>query len=110
MRGYIEERAGVVEVMSTMRLRLIFPFCTASQSRSIRVSTPGAPLGILEKSFLPSSLPILPAPAFMQKEQWSVETTWSQFWLMPFQRRSSLPLGRRGGDITNLAPSNPGRS
>ena len=41
----------------TKRFSVIFPFWTASHSNNNRYSTPGAPLGIFEKAFLPNSLP-----------------------------------------------------
>ena len=47
--------AGVVDVTSTQRFSVI-RFCTTppSYSRTMRVSTPGAPFGIFEKSPMPS--------------------------------------------------------
>src|SRR3989304_5467187 len=56
-----------------------------------RVSIPGAPFGIFEKSSFPSSF-----CSFIQKLQWSVETACSASVLSPFHKRSSFPLGRQG--------------
>jgi hypothetical protein len=47
--------AGAVDVISTKRLIEIRPATTPSQSRCKRVSTPGMPFGIFEKSPRPSS-------------------------------------------------------
>ena len=62
---------------------------------------PGIPLGILAKESLPSSF-----WPFMQKGQWSVETTWRSYMRSPRQRWSWWCFGRSGGVHTNLAPSN----
>ena len=48
--------------------------------------------------------------SFMQNGQWSVETTCRSFFARPFQSASWFHFSRSGGDITNLAPSKPGRS
>jgi hypothetical protein len=65
--------AGLVEVISTNLCASIFPARTPpSQSSISRVSMPGAPLGIFEKSSLPICFC---GGSFMQKGQWSVETT-----------------------------------
>ncbi len=71
-----------------------------------RVSIPGAPFGIFEKSSLPSCF----CGSFMQNGQWSVETTWRSFLARPFQSASWFHFSRSGGDITYFAPSKPGRS
>src|SRR5438067_7256276 len=56
LRGYRPNiRAGVVDATSTQRVRGRWPAATPACSRSIRCSTPGIPLGILEKSPRPSS-------------------------------------------------------
>jgi hypothetical protein len=101
--------AGEVETSSTNRCTSIFPARTPpSQSSMSRVSMPGAPLGILEKSSFPSSF--CGVGSFMQNGQWSVETTWRSFLTSPFQSASWFHFSRSGGDITNFAPSKPGRS
>ena len=64
-------RAGVVEVSSTHRSRVILPVTTPWYIRSMRCSTEPMPLGILRKSPSPSSF-----WSFMQNGQWSVETIW----------------------------------
>ncbi len=64
-------RAGVVEVISTQRSRVIWPFTTPWYMRSMRFSTLPIPFGIFEKS--PSPMSFWP---FMQKGQWSVDTIW----------------------------------
>lgn len=54
--GYMPNmRAGVAQAISIQRRREMCPSTTAWCSRSIRFSTPGSPLGILEKSPRPSS-------------------------------------------------------
>ncbi len=47
--------AGAVDVISTNRLSEILFCVTPSHNRCMRVSTPGMPFGIFEKSPLPSS-------------------------------------------------------
>ena len=64
--------AGVVDVISTQRFRVIrFPTTPPSKSSTMRVSTPGAPFGIFEKSPIPSCFcfgrPL--KPSVMQKGQ-----------------------------------------
>jgi hypothetical protein len=46
----------------------------------MRVSIPGAPFGIFEKSSLPSTF-----CSFMQKGQWSVEIAWRSLKASPRQ-------------------------
>ena len=69
----------------------------------MRCSTVPKPLGIFEKSFLPSSF-----CSFMQNGQWSVDTIWSSSMRRDFQRNSWWPscLDRSGGEATHFAPSN----
>ncbi|MCX5788184.1 MAG: hypothetical protein NTX64_06720 [Elusimicrobia bacterium] len=55
-------------------------------------------------------MPIWPPTAFILKEQWSVETIWSELFARPCHSGSWFSLGRSGGDMTNFAPSKPGRS
>src|SRR4051812_49759320 len=66
----------------------------------MRVSMPGAPFGILEKSPLPSTF-----CSFMQKGQWSVEIACRSLKASPRQRRSCVSRARSGGAIPYFAPS-----
>ena len=63
------------------------------------------PLGILVKSPIPSSF-----WSFMQKGQWSVDTTARSSVRRPFHRSGwwCSCLLRSGGEATHLAPSKPG--
>ncbi len=78
----------------------------------MRSSMPGTPLGIFEKSPLPSSLPALrpSLPPSNQKSQWSVEMTCRSFAATAFQSASWSLFSRKGGEQTHLAPSKPGRA
>ncbi|OLT24215.1 hypothetical protein BJF83_06950 [Nocardiopsis sp. CNR-923] len=96
-------RAGVAQAISIHRRLLMCPSTTAWCSRSIRFSTPGMPLGILEKSPTPRSF----CPV-KQNGQWSVETTDRSFVRSARHRSSWCSLGRSGVEHTYLAPSNPG--
>ncbi len=71
----------------------------------MRVSIPGAPLGILVKSSRPRCF----CSAKVQG-QWSVATVCSLPSARARQRCSQFRLSLRGGERTNLAPSKPGRS
>ena len=73
--------------------------------RLMRSSTPGPPLGILEKSSRPSSFCSL-----KQKGQWSVEITCRSLNFRPRQSFSWFHFSRMGGVMTYLAPSKPGCS
>ena len=84
LRGYRPNiLAGVVDATSTQRVRLSCPAATPACSRSIRCSTPGIPLGILEKSPRPSSFWSL-----KQNGQWSVDTTDRSLVRRPFHSES----------------------
>ena len=76
------------------------------------VSTPGAPLGILLKSFRPCCLENFRpyGCSLKQNGQWSVEITWRSSVLRPRHSASWWAGVRRGGVMTYLAPSKPGRS
>lgn len=69
----------------------------------MRFSTPGIPLGILEKSPRPSSFWPL-----KQKGQWSVETTWRSLVRRPRHSAAWCSLGLSGVLHTYLAPSKSG--
>ena len=106
LRGYRPNiLAGVVDATSTQRVSVSWPAATPACSRSIRCSTPGMPLGILEKSPRPSSLPSL-----KQNGQWSVDTTDRSLVRRPRHSESWWSFGRSGGEATNLAPSKSGRA
>src|SRR5207247_9565041 len=81
-----KSRAGAVEVSSTKRFsdnpcRLTPP----SKISGSRVSTPGAPFGILLKSLRPCCLENFKpyGCSLKQKGQWSVEITWRSSVLRP---------------------------
>ena len=72
----------------------------------MRVSMPGAPFGIFEKSSWPSSF----CP-FMQNGQWSVDDDLQVVHAGDRARAPpALPFARIGGIMTYLAPSKPGSS
>ena len=71
----------------------------------MRVSTPGSPLGIFEKSPRPSSFCSL-----KQKGQWSVDTTDRSLVRRPRHRAAWCSTGRSGVEHTYLAPSKSGRA
>ena len=94
--------AGLVETISTKRWTSMRLVRTPPSHSSIRrVSMPGAPFGIFEKSPSPSFF------SFMQNGQWSVETTWRSFPASPFQSATWFHFSRRGGDITYFAALEP---
>ena len=98
--------AGDVEVSSTNRFSEMRPGRTPpSYTRLMRVSMPGAPFGIFEKSPLPRTF-----CSFMQKGQWSVEIACRSLNASPRHSCSCVSLGRSGGLMTYFAPSNPGSS
>ena len=98
--------AGEVDVSSTKRLSEMRPVRTPpSYTRLMRVSMPGAPLGIFEKSPCPSAF-----CSFMQNGQWSVEIACRSLKARPRHSRSCVAAGRSGGLITYFAPSKPGSS
>src|SRR5450631_1246909 len=106
LRGYRPNiLAGVVDATSTQRASDSSPATTPWCSRSIRCSTPGIPLGILEKSPSPSSFCSL-----KQNGQWSVDTTLKSLVRRYFHSSSWWPsaLERSGVEHTHFAPSNPG--
>ncbi len=71
----------------------------------MRCSTPGKPLGILEKSPAPSSFCSL-----KQNGQWSVETTERSSVRNPRHRLAWCSRSRSGGEQTYFAPSKPSRA
>ena len=82
--------AGFVETSSTKRCMSMRPARTPPSQTSIsRVSMPGAPFGIFEKSSLPSCFC---GGSFMQNGQWSVETTCRSFLAQPLPERVLVPL------------------
>ena len=106
LRGHSPNiRAGVADATSTQRASGSSPDTTPWCSRSIRCSTPGIPLGILEKSPRPSSFWSL-----KQNGQWSVDTTDRSLVRSPRHSEPWCSRGRSGGDATYLAPSKSGRA
>ena len=88
-------RAGAAAVSSTKRRASIRPLRTPpSHSSIIRVSIPGAPFGILEKSPSPRAF------SASVNGQWSVETSCSSPLARPRHSASWSAASRSGGDIT----------